>query len=141
MSVLAPSGVGLPAPDCLVTPQGASTPVPLSTLLPHTCVYLVLLPSVFGCEALLTLLANCTGELRLITADSSAALAAATLPAGLAIYTDPTLSFARLYGISCAPQGCHPALFRVEKGWLSQSYISDVVELSVWRALLAPHSA
>lgn len=141
MSALAPSSVGLPAPDCLVTPRGASKPVPLSTLLPSASVYLVFLPSVFGCDALLALLAESKSELRVITADSSAALTAAAIPDKLAIYSDPTLSFAQLYGISCAPQGCHPALFSVDKGWLRQSYISEQIQLPVWQALLQVHSS
>lgn len=143
MQALAPSGVGLPAPDCLVSQIGDDKPVALSRLFGPTQQYLVLLPSIFGHEPLLALLAECSAPKStvVITADNTQALAQAALPAQLSIYSDPTLSFARLYGCTCAPSACRPALFHIQNGWIKQSFICEQVHLPTWRALLEAHCA
>lgn len=142
MSALAPSGVGLPAPDCLLqAPAGSNN---------HTAIrlsdaqgarrWLAFVPSVFDCQAQLSQLVDRAELFTLISADTPTALAACELPQALARYCDPTLNAALLYGIRHAANGCHYALFDIERGFVRQSLISQQLDLALWQQLLTRKS-
>ena len=138
MTALAPSGVGLPAPDCLVhSSSGARHRL---SELAATRGWLLLVPSVFGCEEALAQLISLTDQLTVISGDNANALQRAALAASAPVYCDPSLLFARLYGISAAANGCHFGLFQLQSGWIRSSLITEHANFAYWQALLTQAS-
>lgn len=141
MSLLAPCGVGLPAPDCFATPLGATEPVRLSELLRAPTAALILSASLGQLRPLFDTLAAYAAhpqhQVIILCADQAANAQQQATPATLDIACDPTLGFAKHYGLACAPNGCLNGLFLLQAGVIHSALISRTIESVHWQSLLA----